>query len=123
MTVKSIIGYDYNYSIDTQGCVYKDGKILKAFDNGCGYLSVQLRKDGKRLHKYVHRLVWEIFNGPIPKNYEINHIDHNKKNNCLDNLEVVTHQDNINSAKKFYGNKFGLYKNPRTKKINYLSGP
>lgn len=111
------MGYSYNYSVDIYGNVYKDSQLLHPFDNSIGYLSVRLKSNGKRINKYVHRLVWEAFNGPIPLGYEINHIDHNKYNNNLCNLELVTHSDNIAKAKKFYGEKFGRHKSFTTKKI------
>lgn len=44
--------------------------------------------NGKRL--YVHRLVWEIVNGPIPDGLCIDHIDGDGLNNRIDNLRVVT---------------------------------
>lgn len=40
----------------------------------------------------VHRVVWECFNGEIPKNMDIDHIDGNGCNNALDNLQVLTHK-------------------------------
>ncbi len=43
----------------------------------------------------VHRLVYEAFFGEIPDNLEIDHIDGDKKNNDLDNLEAVSHSVNI----------------------------
>jgi hypothetical protein len=47
---------------------------------------------------FVHRLVWEAFNGEIPKGFQINHIDGVKSNNCLSNLELVTPLENIQHA-------------------------
>ena len=38
----------------------------------------------------VHRLVVQAFKGLIPPGHEVNHIDGNKQNNCLTNLEVLT---------------------------------
>lgn len=48
-------------------------------------------------HKTVrlHRLIWETFNGEIPKGYEIDHIDGDTSNNSLSNLRCVTHLENI----------------------------
>jgi predicted XRE-type DNA-binding protein len=62
------------------------------------------RKDGYRsVHMFkkeilIHVLVWETFNGKVPKGYEINHKDMNKGNNRLDNLELTTHQENLKHA-------------------------
>ena len=44
----------------------------------------------------VHLLVWNTFCGTPPIGYEVNHIDENKYNNTLDNLNILTHKDNIN---------------------------
>lgn len=67
-------------------------------------------KDGElfELKGYVYRIVWEAFNGPIPKGYEIDHIDSNRNNNVLSNLRCVSHKENMNNEntiKKFKGKK------------------
>lgn len=43
--------------------------------------------------KLMHRFVWEKHNGPIPEGYEIHHIDHNRANNDISNLEIYTKSD------------------------------
>lgn len=43
--------------------------------------------------KPVYRLVWTVFNGPVPKGCCIHHKDHNKLNDRLDNLEMMTRSD------------------------------
>ena len=57
----------------------------------------KFRKDRKKgywlcgtLHKYLHTYIYEKYNGAVPKGYEIHHIDHNKDNNEIDNLQLVT---------------------------------
>lgn len=50
---------------------------------------------GINKHLLVHRIVWEAFNGEIKDGYDIDHIDGNPHNNALENLEMVTHQENI----------------------------
>lgn len=55
--------------------------------NNCGYQYVQLYKNNKRKKEYVHRLVAMAFL-PNPDNLpQVNHIDEDKANNFLDNLE------------------------------------
>lgn len=67
-------------------------------DNGRGYLQVQIMREGKRYTRYVHRLVAECFL-PNPNGYnEINHIDGNKSNNSVENLEWCTHSENMYHA-------------------------
>ena len=46
-------------------------------------------------HFLVHRAVWEAFNGSIKEGYEIDHIDGNPENNALNNLQMITHKENI----------------------------
>lgn len=41
----------------------------------------------------LHRSVWESVNGPIPAGYEIHHIDHDKSNNEIENLAMLTVED------------------------------
>ena len=64
-----------------------------------GYLKITLRQIGlpKKTIR-VHSFIYEIFNGPIPDGMEINHVDSNKQNNCINNLEVVTHSENMKHA-------------------------
>ena len=76
------------------------GKILKQGDNGNGYKYISLKKNGKRKNFYVHFLVAEAFIGERPRGADINHIDCNKSNNTLKNLEYISRQENINHAVK-----------------------
>ena len=73
-------------------------KILKLISDGSGYLYVSLSKDGKKKNPKVHRLVAESFI-PNPDNLpQVNHIDEDKSNNRVDNLEWVTSLDNLNHS-------------------------
>jgi hypothetical protein len=60
-----------------------------------GYRITNLCKNGRYTKKLIHRLVWEAFNGEIPTRLEVNHKDLDKTNNRLDNLELMTHQENL----------------------------
>lgn len=62
------------------------------------YLQIDLVRNAKYNRKRVHRVVWEAFNGPIPERLEINHKDLDRANNRLENLELVTHQQNTRHA-------------------------
>ena len=73
-------------------------KILKAVKNKFGYELVDLCKNGETKHFRVHRLVAHIFienDNPIEK-IEVNHIDENKTNNHVSNLEWCTREYNNN---------------------------
>lgn len=108
---KPIVGYEGLYEVSNMGRVkslhYWGGSrvsIMKLKKNG-RYVSLMLCKNGVHKMKLVHRLVYEAFIAPLPKHkrrgkgddiYVINHIDENKHNNRLENLELVTHKQNIN---------------------------
>lgn len=71
------------------------GKVLSQKTKKNGYKEVGLYiEPQKGVMKYVHRLMYETFVGEIPLGYEINHIDGNKSNNLLSNLELVTPSEN-----------------------------
>lgn len=71
-------------------------ELLNLFKDIGGYLKVGLNKNGKKKIFFVHRLVAETFI-PNPNNLPfINHIDENKKNNSVDNLEWCTREYNNN---------------------------
>ena len=77
---------------------YRSGKpkLLKTSKTKNGYLLVNLYKNRKRKSYKVHQLVAEHFI-PNPDNLpEINHIDEDKTNNRVDNLEWKSHKDNCN---------------------------
>ena len=58
--------------------------------------TVLVTQNGKRISVTMGRLVWESFNGQIPEGMQINHLDENKINNCLDNLSPTTPKENNN---------------------------
>lgn len=90
------------YEVSDEGQVRnkKTFRVLSSNLNGRGYCKVGIMKDGKRHMKLVHRLVMEAFN-PVEGMEElvINHIDEDKTNNTLSNLEWCSQQYNVN-----YGN-------------------
>lgn len=63
-----------------------------------GYCTVSLCRDGVRSRVYIHRLVYEVFVGPIPAGWQINHIDGARDNNAASNLEAVTPKGNMAHA-------------------------
>lgn len=87
---------NFNYYVDYEGNVYNSkGELLNQYYNiRDGYRIIDLYKDGKRIKKNVHRLVAETLI-PNPDNLPcVNHIDGNKQNNRVTNLEWVTYSEN-----------------------------
>lgn len=110
---KDIKGYERLYQVSNLGrvrslsrmCVcgkgfslYK-GKMLKLHKDHKGYLRAHLSKNGKSKLYFVHRLVWEAFNGELPKGMleiQVNHINEDKTDNRLENLNLMTPKENAN---------------------------
>lgn len=71
----------------------KSGHIYCNLDKE-GYIRV--RVSGKEYR--AHRLIWQMFNGPIPEGMLIDHIDGDVYNNRIENLRIATRlQNNVNS--------------------------
>lgn len=100
---KDIPGYE-RYAVSNMGRVRSNisGKILSQRRAGNGYLRVNLRKGNIKYEKptvmHVHRLVAESFLSSIKGKTCVNHIDGNKTNNHVDNLEWVTSKENTAHA-------------------------
>ena len=109
-------------TITINECVYKihpiynlyagseDGKIIhiikrdthKGNKSNNGYLRLNVRKHGQSRQKthQTHRFVWECFNGVIPEGKVIDHINNDKEDNRLCNLQLITHQQNCKKSAK-----------------------
>lgn len=71
------------------------GKMMKATDNGNGYLTVSLTANNARKRYYVHRLVADHFVPNLGGGNSVNHKDFDKYNNRADNLEWCTQAQNV----------------------------
>ena len=74
------------------------GRILKERVGNKGYHLVTLSKNGECRVLSAHRVVAAAFIGPCPEGIQVNHIDGNKMNNHIENLEYVTQSENISHA-------------------------
>ena len=65
-----------------------------------GYMMTRVPRAGDKERDYVlaHRAVWESFHGQIPPNIEVDHINDNKADNRLDNLQLLTPSENCKKA-------------------------
>jgi len=104
------------YSVDDKGNIYrttntKKGPVtkrLKLHTTKLGYVEAVLtKKDGKKKHLQVHRLVAIYFIGipDDPNLTDVNHLDGNRANCNVDNLEWSTHSDNVKHSYLYLRNK------------------
>lgn len=119
--VKSIGRYKYSFKDNKK--IYEDKEIMLKTINDRGYMKLHLSKNGKRYLRYIHRLVAEAFI-PNPKNYpQVNHIDEDKLNNSIENLEWCTAKYNINYGTARARTIVGLkkynssHRNPNSKRV------
>jgi hypothetical protein len=78
-------------------------KIRQASLDKHGYLTIRLHINGTRKNYFIHRLIAETFLENIEKKPQVNHIDGDRKNCHLSNLEWVTQSENIKHSFKFMG--------------------
>ena len=99
--MKDIPGWEGLYACDTEGKIwsYRTNKFLSPSKSKRGYLHVTFTKDGKRYDYRVHRLIAMTFLDNPENKEQVNHIDGNKLNNYLSNLEWCTGGENIEHAK------------------------
>lgn len=115
---KDIKGFEGLYQVSNMGAVKsvdrviieknnrkvnRKGKLLKEGRETCGYSFVSLNYCGVRKYARVHRLVAEAFLDNPYNKPQINHIDGNKQNNKVTNLEYCTKSENM-----FHAYKMGL---------------
>lgn len=66
-----------------------------------GYYSKHTTRNAERRHaKQLHRAVWESYNGPVPDGFHIHHIDGDKDNNDISNLECISAKEHLSMHSK-----------------------
>lgn len=139
---KDIKGYEGYYQVSNMGDVRsldrlvtrsdgvvspKKGGILVKIENNDGYYQIKLCKNGINKTNRVHRIVLETFDPTDKDGMEVNHIDCNRKNNKLENLEWKTHLENVRHSSdqgkyRRYGKNNSNYGNTKLKE-KYAENP
>lgn len=98
---KSKLLYEYlkekpRYIVNENGDVYSliTNKYRKVGINKDGYRYLNIDIYGKKYTFILHQIIWVYFRGPVPEGYEVDHIDNNKLNNSVDNLQLLTPEQN-----------------------------
>ena len=127
---KDVVGYEGLYKVSNKGNVFSvermvrgkkcGGIILKPRYHRDGYLQVMLCKNGIRKNKLIHRLVLETF-VENPNNLpEVNHLDENKANNELPNLEWCDGSYNSNYGTR--GERIAQAQSKKVRAVNVKTG-
>ena len=92
-----------NYAANKDGDIYslKRKKIINKNKDSNGYLFFIIcsKKLEKPKNYLQHRFVYEVFKGPIPHGFEVDHIFPVKSDNRIKNLQLLTHKQNIEKSK------------------------
>jgi len=97
---KPVLGYENNYAVSDKGNVFSwiRNRPMSKIKQSVGYLRTHLSGPAGAKEVGNHILVMEAFRGERPYGKVVNHIDGNKENNCLENLEYVTQGENQRKA-------------------------
>lgn len=104
---KDVVGYEGFYQVSNFGNVKSLGnefsrkeRFLKLSPQSKGYLTVVLQKNSTRKMVLVHRIVAEYFVDNAESKVQVNHINGIKTDNRVENLEWVSHRENLDHAIK-----------------------
>ena len=116
-TWKPAKGFESYYEVSSLGNVRNSRKVMKTYTNNRGYICIDFTVNKKRTKHLVHRLVLLAFTSNASNLPEVNHIDEDKSNNALTNLEWCTRSHNKqHSMKTGTYNKIYTAKNSLGKK-------
>ena len=99
----AVVGWEGCYEVSNMGNVrsiprrhgkFATATVLRPAITNCGYYRLGLKRFGRSSCRTIHSMVAEAFIGPIPQGSCTNHIDGDKKNNRLSNLEICTNSEN-----------------------------
>lgn len=109
---KTIEATNGHYQVSTLGNVRKDGILVSPYTDGSGYKRISIVLIYGTMRIWLHRLVAATFCPNPDEKEQVNHIDGNKENNSIDNLEWVTNAENQAHRINVLGDSKAGSKNP-----------
>lgn len=120
LSLEHIVGTNGYYIDDQTLQIYsfkqknKNGKLKKGFYDKDGYIIYNFYVNGKYKNIHYHTIIVKMFikSDYDSKNEEIDHLDHNRTNNCIENLCVVSRSENQkNISRSWNGKDFNFVDN------------
>ncbi len=81
------------YMVTDKGEVFRRSLVKPSIGAGGGYAIISLSQTGRKVSRTVHKIVLEAFIGQAPSNCVAHHLDGNRLNNALDNLQWITRSE------------------------------
>ena len=123
ITFEEYFGNSYDITEDGLLTNITSGKSIKFREDFNGYLACNIRVNGKRVTRFQHKMLAIKFLQNPESKLEVNHIDGNKSNNTLSNLEWVTKSENMLHSTHVLGNPKPPSHKGRTGKLCKHSKP
>lgn len=120
VSLKDIVGCNDYYIDDTTFQIvsfkqkkYTEGKILKPHIDKDGYIFYSFSVNGKQKNMFLHHIIVKMFINPDydSKKFEVDHKNHNKQDNSIENLSVVTRSENNRNRSSMNEVKFNYVDN------------
>ena len=120
VSLKDIVGCEDYYIDDTTFQIvsfkqkkYTEGKILKPHIDKDGYIKYIFCVNGKQKNMFLHHIIVKMFINPDydSKKFEVDHKNHNKQDNSIENLSVVTRSENNRNRSSMNEVKFNYVDN------------
>jgi hypothetical protein len=121
---KPCVGYEDCYAISNLGRLARTATYgrnpkpcwkIRAPALKKGYRTFHMCKDGIAKYRLAHILVWMTFKGPVPDGLEVNHMNGNRDDPALTNLELLTRPENAAHSFRELGRKSNLIAKPGSK--------
>ncbi len=124
---KDIKGYEGDYQVSNLGNVkslkFNMEKILKQTKHTNGYLKINLTKNNNQKMFLIHRLLAQVFLGlDFDSDLMVNHKNHIKDDNNVNNLEIVSRRENLSYQKRKTTSKYAGVYYDKIRRNKWVSG-